>query len=294
MSASELAAGYAALVSGAAAVRLDRDAVRVGGPDAIAFLQGQLSQDVVALSTGSSAWSLLLQPQGKVDAWLRVTRISPDEVVLDVDGGWGEAVIARLTRFRLRTKAEIEPLAWRCVALRGPGAPADLATPPTGTAVVAGARWPLVGGVDLLGLDPAVPDGMPEVGVDAFEVRRIEAGLPRMGAELTERTIPAEAGVVESSVSFTKGCYTGQELVARIDSRGGHVPRLLRSVVLEGIVADGSPLEVDGRVVGALTSVAAHPDGHAVGLASVRRDVEPPAAALCAGVPASVRSLPRP
>ncbi|MEO7429244.1 MAG: hypothetical protein ABIY48_07645, partial [Acidimicrobiales bacterium] len=88
---------------GAAPIR--RDVVRVHGPDAVAFLQGQLSQDVAALAVGASAPSLLLQPTGKVDAWLRVTRMGDDDVLLDVEAGFGPAVHERLRRFKLRTKA---------------------------------------------------------------------------------------------------------------------------------------------------------------------------------------------
>ncbi|GAC1533637.1 MAG: folate-binding protein YgfZ [Acidimicrobiales bacterium] len=282
--------GYDELVHGVAAVRLERDVIRVSGPDAVSYLQGQLSQDVAVLDLGSSAWSLVLQPQGKVDAWLRVTRTGDDELVCDLDAGFGEALVARLARFKLRVKADIETLDWSCIALRGPAAvrPAS-----GGPCVVASADWPLIGGYDLLGPDPLVPDQMAVADDAAYEVRRIEAGLPRMGAELTERTIPAEAGVVESSVSFTKGCYTGQELVARIDSRGGHVPRQVRGVRIDGpLPAVGTALEEGGREVGTLTSVAAHPDGHGVALAVVRRDVEPPAEATCGGARASIRTLP--
>ena len=103
------------------AVALVRDVVVVAGPDAVDFLQGQLSQDVAALAVGASAPSFLLQPTGKVDAWLRVTRSAEDEVVLDVDAGWGEAVAARLQRFLLRTKATLEVGELAGLALRGPG-----------------------------------------------------------------------------------------------------------------------------------------------------------------------------
>ena len=100
-----------------------------------------------------------------------------------------------------------------------------------------------------------------------------------MGAELTEKTIPAEAGIVARTVSFTKGCFTGQELVARIDSRGGNVPRHLRGVVVdEATPPVGASLIVGDREVGTLTSVAPGPAGvGVVALAYVRRDVDPPA-----------------
>ncbi|MGH9065311.1 MAG: hypothetical protein ACRD0L_15330, partial [Acidimicrobiales bacterium] len=128
---SESAAGpvadYEALRHGVGAVRVERDVVAVSGPEAVGYLQGQLSQDVAGLGPGESAPSLILQPQGKVDAWLRVTRTGEDAVVLDVEGGWGEAVAARLARFKLRSRLEIISLDWRCVALRGPGAVAAAA-----------------------------------------------------------------------------------------------------------------------------------------------------------------------
>jgi folate-binding protein YgfZ len=260
------------------AIEIDRDVVRVAGPDALAYLQGQLSQNVEDLDVGSTALSFLLAPTGKVDAWLRVTRRSGDEVILDVAGGHGEAVLARLRRFLLRTKADVDPLAWRAVALRGPGAEAvagdDRLTVP--------ALWPGVEGVDLLGPDVAPPPGVEVVGRDAFESLRIRAGVPALGAELTEATIPAEAGqaVIDASVDFTKGCFTGQELVARIDSRGGRVPRRIRGVLVPGGgPAVGDAVVVEGSEVGKVTSVAPHPAGGSVALALVGRAVEPPAAA---------------
>ncbi|MBW3557391.1 MAG: hypothetical protein KY454_10710 [Actinobacteria bacterium] len=269
-----------------------RDVVRVTGPDAVTFLQGQLSQDVGALAPGASAWSFLLQPQGKVDAWLRVSRLGDKELVLDVDGGFGSAVVARLERFKLRTKADIEQLPWRCIVLRGTtsGGSGD------GVALLAEPAWPGVEGIDLLGPEPAPPEGVAKgSGVD-YEVLRIECGVPAMGRELTERTIPAEAGVVERSVSFTKGCYTGQELVARIDSRGGKVPRRLRGVVLEP-GTEVPPADADVLVgessVGQVTSSAwSRRIGAPVALAYVKRDVEPPETATVHGRVARIEALP--
>jgi folate-binding protein YgfZ len=250
------------------AIPLDRDFVRVAGPDAASFLQGQCSQDLAPLTVGQSTWSLILQPQGKVDALIRVTRVADDEFVVDVDGGFGDAVMARLTRFKLRVKADIQRLEWLCVALRGPHAAEHLDG--------LDASWPGLPGVDLVGPDPSVPPGVSVVGPDAFEATRIEAGVPRMGAELTERTIPAEAGIVARTVSFTKGCFTGQELVARIDSRGGHVPRHLRGLVLGEVAPAGASVQVAGKQVGTVTSSAPR-SGGAVALAYIGRDVEPPA-----------------
>ena len=286
---------YWALRRQAGAVWLPRDFLRVHGPETFSYLHGQLSQDVAQLDVGRAVDSFLLQPQGKVDAMVRVTRTADDQVVLDVDGGFGEAVRARLERFKLRVKADLEPLAWRCLAIRGPAA--HEAEPAGGVAV--DADWPGLPGVDVLGESPEVPAGMRVCGVEAWEAVRIEAGVPAMGTELTERTIPAEAGVVERTVSFTKGCYTGQELVARIDSRGGNVPRRLRGVVVARNVVPpvGAGLVVGGREVGSLTSVAESLDRRApVALAYVRRDVEVPSEAEVAwdggSAPARIESLP--
>src|SRR5581483_9132051 len=133
--------GYRDLAERAACVVLARDAVRVAGPEAATYLQGQLSQDVEALAPGASAWTLVLQPQGRIDAWGRITRLGEDEFVVDTDGGFGDALAARLARFKLRVKADIEPLDWRCVAVRGPAAE----PPSEAGAVVARAEWPLIG-----------------------------------------------------------------------------------------------------------------------------------------------------
>jgi tRNA-modifying protein YgfZ len=219
-----------------------QDHLRVSGPDAITYLQGQLSQDVAGLAVGASAPSFLLEPTGKVTAWLQVRRDGPDSVTLAVDAGYGPAAAERLVRFRLRTKVEIEAVE---------------------------------------GDDPIVAE-LPEP-------ERIAAGIPRMGAELIPGvTIPAEAGqaIIDRSVSFTKGCYTGQELVARIDSRGGNVPRQLRGLILDPAIGpDGAPppeaeIVVDGSVVGRVTSIAWSPErARVVALGSVARAVEPPAEA---------------
>jgi tRNA-modifying protein YgfZ len=264
---------YRILRESAGAVDLPRDFVRVAGPDAATFLQGQLSQDVAGLAVGASAWALLLQPQGKVTAFLRVLRVGDEELVLETDAGFGPAVIERLNRFKLRVKADLDPLDWKCVAVRGPRSQ-EAAEGGTGTVVVA--DWPGLPGADLVGATVAAPPGVQTVSLEAYEAVRIEAGIPVMGRELDEGTIPAEAGIVDRSVSFTKGCYTGQELVARIDSRGGNVPRRLRGLVLAGAAPAGATLRAEGKDVGEVTSVALSPALGTVALAYVRRAIEPP------------------
>jgi folate-binding protein YgfZ len=273
------------------AVPLRRDVVVVHGPDAVDFLQGQLSQDVAALAIGASAPALLLQPTGKVDAWVRATRLEDDAIALDVDEGAGEGVVARLRRFRLRTKAELDPTTWSGFAVRGPGAGAAIAAE---GALVLPAGWPGVDAVDVLAEGGPAVD-VPLVDAAALDALRIEAGVPAMGAEIVPETIPGELGqwLIDASVSFTKGCYTGQELVARIDSRGGNVPRPVRGLVVDGPPpAPGTEVVADGKPVGAVTSSATSAALGTVALAPLARAVEPGTAVVVGGAAARVSGLP--
>jgi folate-binding protein YgfZ len=228
------------------------DLVWCEGRDAATFLQGQVSQDVDSIAPGETRYTLVLQPQGKVEVFGRLTRVDDSSFVLDVEAGHGEAALARLARFKLRVEIDLrlEP-AVPMLAVRDD----DLQVDDTRLYLVA--PWPRHAGFDLVvdGDATAVPSDTTE----ALEVARIEAGVPRLGTELDDSTIPAEAGqwLIDSSVSFTKGCYTGQELVARVDSRGSNTPRHLRRFRFDAAApVAGSPIVVDGAVVGALTSSA--------------------------------------
>ena len=271
-----------------AAAWWDRDVVRAHGPDAISFLQGQLSQDIEGLDAGEAAWSFLLDPQGKLEAVLRIVR-EPDGVVMHVDAGFGEAVVERIERFKLRVKAEVELLPWRVLAVRGPaGSAAGAGAEPPGECLVAPAGHPGYDGYDLIGEAPGPPDGMALVESVYLRAALIEAGIPTMGVDIEVGAIPAETGLVEKAASFTKGCYTGQELVARIDSRGGRAPRHLVGVRFEGgpgaLPEPGTVLVVDGSEAGVLTSIVGPPVRiGGIGLARVKRSIEVPATAEVAG-----------
>lgn len=222
-----------------------RDVVQVAGPDAPTYLQSQLSQELRPLQVGDAIWTFVLQPNGKIDALARVWRTGDETFVLDTDAGFGEVLTARLNRFKIRVKAEISTLPWRCLAVRGDGA-----------AEVAGlTSWG--GGVDLLGESPLPPAGVEHVGVEHLLAARIEAVWPAMGAEIVPgETIPAETGITDIAVSFTKGCYPGQELVERMDSRGATAPRLLQRVVVpEGATEPGDEYLVNGEPAGVVTTV---------------------------------------
>ncbi len=283
---------YDVLRTGVGVVALGRDVLRVSGADALTFLQGQVSQDLAPLEVGASVDALVLSPQGKLDALVRVSRTGEEELVVDVEAGYGDALAARLRRFKLRVKVDIEPVPWRCVAVRGPGAgalEAEVRTRP-GVSLTPRYDWNGVSGFDVLGESPTLPDGVRLCSADAWESVRVESGIPVMGAELDERTIAAEADLLDRTVSFTKGCYTGQELVARLDARGNRVARRLRGLVVVGlasggvgptpgtsVIPAGSELVVQGKAVGAVTSAAWSPTFHCpVALAYVHRTVEPP------------------
>jgi folate-binding protein YgfZ len=278
------AADYEALRTGIGGYRLARDVVAVHGPDAASYLQGQLSQDLDPVGFGSSADALLLEPDGKLVALLRVTRTGEQSFVLDADAGTVEAIVARLRRFTLRSRLTVEVQPWSCVALRGAGVPGEPpAELPPGAEVAALVDWHGWRGLDLLGPDPAsaMPEGLRWCSSAAWEACRVESGVPVAGHELDGATIAAEVGLVERAVSFTKGCYTGQELVARLDARGSNVARRLRTVVLDDPDTDpaalaGAELTVAGRErpVGALTSAAWSPvRASVVALAFVHRSV---------------------
>ncbi len=234
-----------------------RDFISLTGPDAEAYLQGQCSQDVVALGLGQCADALLLEPNGKLSALIRVTRTNEEQFVVDVDGGFRETVLARLGRFKLRTKVEIAPLDWRCLALRGTsltsvadvsalGVAATNPSPESGPLYLP-VDWNGWSGYDLVGADPVVAEDVPHIDASTWEMWRIESGLPVMGRELDDATVPAEAHLLDGAVSFTKGCYTGQELVGRLDARGNNVPRRLMGLVaVSGEVSVGDELEQAG------------------------------------------------
>ncbi len=279
---------YAALRRGAAVRLLPRDVVSVEGDDAEPYLQGQCSQELTGLGSGRATDALLLSPQGRIDAVVRVSRLPDGGFLVDTDAGFGPVVVARLERFRLRMRVQIAAVpGWWCVAVRGPDAAGAVTGSP---ALVLPVEWPGLAGVDLLGRAPpdlsAWVDGRAvPCGEEAWEAARIEAGCPLPGRDPVEGSIAAETGLVARTVSFTKGCYTGQELVARLDARGSNVARRLCGVVAGAAGPDedlppvgAAVLSADGEhEVGRLSSVAWSPGlDRAVALAMVHRRVAPP------------------
>jgi len=251
-------------VVGLAVAARPRAYVRVAGLDALDYLQRMLSNDVVALGVGDACEALLLTAKARVIAPLVVWRRGEDDVLLLTEPELGEVVRSHLVRMRLAAKAEIELEEHSSAIVFGPaeGIPtADYGEP----------------AVEVL--DGGLPATM---GDEELEVRRIRAGTARYGREIDDRVLPAEAGLVDRAVSFAKGCYPGQEPVARLHHRG-HVNRVLRVLEIETTVPPPYDAEVhhEGRAVGRVTS-AVRDGERVVALGYVRVEV-PDGAALEVG-----------
>ena len=276
--------------SDACAFDLKRDVLRIKGDDAESFLQGQLTQDVTKIKTGESTWSFLLNPDGKVSSWLRISRLEGNHFLIDVDQNAGEQTLKRLMRFKLRVECNIDLEEWDWLAIRGHGSQ-KYGMETNENFIAAPANWSLIEGFDLIGKSVSNPEGLTKESTQLFEFLRILNGIPAIGKELTEKTIPAETGLVERSVSFTKGCYTGQELVARLDSRGNKVPKHLRIIYSTAEIIKGDLVEVNAETVGEITSVSSFEDEF-VGLAYISRKIEPPLDGNISKDPITINQLP--
>jgi folate-binding protein YgfZ len=261
----------AALRAGDAWVdRSDRGVVTVTGIDAFSFLQALVSADLDGLADGDAVHSLLLTPQGKLEVDFRLLRVG-DDAWLDCAPGLGAHLAASLNRFRIRVQADVIDRSDELGVLSRIG-PLEIDVP------VGVHGVPTAWGTDLIGPRAALPSVETLVAPEAFDAWRIERGIPVQPIDIDASTIPQEAFLEQDAVSFTKGCFLGQELVCRIDSRG-HVNRFLRRFTeIEGDwPVRGASVVVDGKTVGALTSVAP-PDVPTGALGYVRREVEPPTA----------------
>src|SRR4051794_37623756 len=270
---SNASADLTALREGRAWVdRSDRGFVTVAGPDTFSFLQALVSADLDPLADGDAVHSLLLAPQGKLDVDFRLLRVSAEEAWLDCAPGFAPQLTTSLTRFRIRVKADIVDRSGELGMISRIGTGDDDVSVPEGVH-----RIDTAGGFDLVGRRDELP-AVATVDPIAYEAWRIEQAIPVQPADVDDTTIPQEAFLEQDAVSFTKGCFIGQELVCRIDSRG-HVNRFLRRIAdIEGDWPPvGAEIVVDGKVVGALTSVAP-PELPTGALGYVRREVEPPSA----------------
>ena len=211
-----------------------------------------VSNDVEALQVGDACPALLLTAKARAIAPLVVWRRGEEDFLLLTEPELGDAVRALLTRMRLRARCEIETEKHESVLVFD--SPDGLAT-------------------DFPGARECVDSGVPPtLSDDELEARRVAAGVPRWGREIDDRVLPAEAGLDETHISFGKGCYPGQEPVARLHYRG-HPNRALRVLQLEDVPDYDAELVHDGKVVGRVTSAVRRDDGSVVALAYVRKEV---------------------
>jgi folate-binding protein YgfZ len=243
-----------------------RDFVAVSGPDAGDFLERMVSNEVASLEVGGSRRALLLTPKGRVIALLVVWRRGGDDFLLLTEPGLAEPVLTQLLRARFAAKCQIEPEEHTSHVVFGDadGIPNDEYGEPA---------------VEVLDAEP--PDEL--LSEDELERRRIEARTPRWEREIDERVLPAEAGLTNTHVSFTKGCYPGQEPIARLHYRG-KANRALRLLELDGAAEPETEVLHGDKAVGRITSSV---QGRA--LAYIRTDVPEDAELTVGGARASIR-----
>jgi len=288
-----LSAEYLALTDGCGLLdRSERGKLALTGSEAKAFLAGQVTNDIEALSPGSGCYAAFLTPKGKMLGDLRVLDLG-DELFLDTERITLQALFDMIRRFKIGYDVALakRTLERGLLSLIGPTAQetAGLALADTEHANVrveiAGMQTVLVRtdvGVDVIcnGADtPAIAQALLTAGARpveeaAAEIIRVEHGRPRYGIDLDDTVIPQEAGLNERAVSFTKGCYVGQETVARLHYRG-KPNRHLRALRLSEPVAPGADLHLGERLVGRLSSSVISPRHGPIGLALVRREAEP-------------------
>ncbi len=291
---------YELLRSGVGLVdRSERAKLLLRGGEAVDFLQGQVSNDVEALAPGQGCYAVVLTHKGKLRTDLRILR-GEDWLLVDTEA-IGHAVLTHMVRtYSLGRDVQWEDVtaSRSLVSLLGPGARAalDMAPPETEYAFVEGEHGIYVAtdlGVDVIGAPDLIAElGVEPVSVEAAECLRIESGRPRLGYDMDAETMPQEAGINERAVDFTKGCYVGQETVARLYYKG-KPNRHLRGLRLSEPAERGSELQLGDKVVGRVASTCVSPRFGPIALALVRREAAPgDRLAVDGGTQATIVELP--
>jgi tRNA-modifying protein YgfZ len=272
--------------------RSGRGKLLVEGGEAAEYLQGQLTNDVEALEPGEGCYAALLNRKGHMQSDMRVLRFSTEEIWIETEPEALPAVLRHLQMYRVGREVEVsDATAERALlSLIGPRSAGVAGSPPlpdhaNEPVTMGGIECVAVGteqGIDLIAEAGAggrlraalLEAGAAEVSPEAAEILRIEAGIPRFGAEMDTGTMPAEAGIVEAAVDFEKGCYIGQETVARLHYRG-KPNRRLHGLSLSAPAAAGAPLALGEREVGRIGSSCVSPAHGPIALAILRREAEP-------------------
>jgi folate-binding protein YgfZ len=288
----ELDAQYRVLRESAGALRrTGRRVFAVDGPDAADYLQGQLTNDVEALEPGTGCYSALLDRKGRMQADMRVLRHEAG-FVIDTEPETGDAVLRHLSMYKIGRDVEVSDRSAEraLISVIGPAAAQIVLDGPPGPegthrrvqlAGVDAAAIATDVGVDLLAgtedveavLAELERRGAEPVGEEAAEIVRVESGRPRFGREMSATTIPQEAGINERAVSFTKGCYIGQETVARLHYKGKPNRRLVGLRLSAGVAA-GDPIRLGDRELGSVGTAVLSPARGPIALAIVRREAE--------------------
>jgi folate-binding protein YgfZ len=272
--------------------RSGRGKLIVSGSEAAEYLQGQLTNDVEALAPGEGQYAALLDRKGHLQADMRVLRISPEEIWLDMEPEALDAAQRHLEMYKIGREVAIADLTAqrailsligpRSAEIAGTAALPEFAVEATSLGAVDFLAVGTADGIDLIAKAAdaerlrtvLLSAGAAAIDPEAAEVLRIEAGVPRFGAEMSAETMPAEAGIVERAVSFTKGCYIGQEPVARLHYKG-RPNRHLRGLALSAPVSAGASLRLGEKEVGTIGSACVSPARGPIALAIVRREAEP-------------------
>jgi tRNA-modifying protein YgfZ len=276
--------------------RSNRGVVRITGPDRLSWLHSLTTQALDGLAPGGSAQALVLSPNGHVEHHLTLTD-DGTATWLHVEPGTAAALVEFLESMRFMLRVEVADVSQDHAVLTvlGPGA-GDIAAGLDG--VRASVNPGPFGTIDLIVARDRLPDaagdlvrrGAAAAGMWAFEALRIAAHVPRLGLDTDHRTIPHEVGWIDAAVQLDKGCYRGQETVARVHNLG-HPPRRLVFLSLDGsedrLPGHGDPVELDGTTIGFTGSAARHYELGPIGLALVKRTVPVDATLLAGGVPAA-------
>jgi folate-binding protein YgfZ len=269
--------------------RSERGKLALSGSEAKAFLQGQVTNDVEGLEAGRGCYAAFLTHKGKMLGDLRVLDVG-GELLLDTERVALQELFNMIRRFKLGRDVELHKRTLETALLSLVGPDARRVVGAEDLVEEHANRRAEIGGVPVLlvatdvGVDVFAPAegkeaviaalGVPAVGEDAAEVVRIESGRPRYGVDLDDSVMPQEAGLNERAVSFTKGCYVGQETVARLHYRG-KPNRHLRGLRLSAPASRGDALFKGEKEVGRLGSVAVSPVHGPIALAIVRREAAP-------------------